>query len=148
MQLGSVESAASRLVTAGRQRARVQGESCWIHGLAGYALSGAGVPRCLGRQSARAGSNLQNPRSGRLRAQRSGEQKLQDPWPGWKGKLKRQDPRLGGSRAPRKARERCLERGPSSWGRSGFILGLLPRLFLLLLVRCTRRSIHIDETLA
>ena len=41
--------------------------------------------------------------------------------------------------------DRCLERGPSSWGRSGFVLGLLPRLLLLFLVWCTRRSIHIDE---
>ena len=39
----------------------------------------------------------------------------------------------------------CLERGPSSWGRSGFVLGLLPRLLLPLLVCYTKRSIQIGE---
>ena len=105
--------------------------------------------------------NHLDPRAGWVRTQRSGgvpvtwtaegtsrESKLQYPRPGWS-----RAPRSGGvqlswtaelatlSRARRHGR--CIERGLSPGGCSGFVLGLLPRLLFLLLVCCTGRSIHV-----
>ena len=51
-QLGGAESVASRFV----RRAPAQSRSSWLYGLTGYALSGAGASRWLGRQRARVGS--------------------------------------------------------------------------------------------
>ena len=116
------------------QRARVGSKSWKTQGLAGYALSGMESKSC--KTHSLAGGGSRNCRTHGLAGHALHGPRMSSCF-GQQNSL---------SRARRHSR--CLERSPSSWGCSGCVFGLPPRLLLLLLVCCARRSIHIDEPLA
>ena len=79
-----------------------QSKFCCISSLAGYALSGARAPRCVGQQRGPEwGAKQHDPRPGWSCAPLSGDSQMFSTVEGSSGELKLQYPRPGGSRAAR-----------------------------------------------